>query len=204
MDIIGGRKFVELPGDEVFQLPPLLLGNLPTTAKILPLIDKVRRTIESEDIISETVRSQENAIDFERRSTSLSVELVEQYITLFRHWKLGADVLHWIDQCETTFEFSNTLRNILRPDLWPHAGKNSFVTLLADKKISTQPYDLPKAIGLRLMFTQMPKISCFDHTFLFLLKDTTATSSYQTWCTLSPEPVSHLPPERFAFDVYKL
>ena len=87
---------------------------------------------------------------------------------------------------------------------WPHAGRSSFVTLLADKAVETDGVALEKAVGLRLAFRQRPPIQIFSDQFLFYLNGTLASTAYQTWAHLSPDPVSSLPPERFSFQVVSM
>ena len=40
-----------------------------------------------------------------------------------------------------------------------------------------------------------------SNQFLFYLNSSVATTAYQTWAHLSPEPFSYLPPERFTFHI---
>jgi hypothetical protein len=89
----------------------------------------------------------------------------------------------------------------LRPDVWPHASRASFVTLLEDKAIPNEGIAFEKAVGLRLTFRQPPPISCFSNQFLFYLNGTVANTAYQTWAHMMPDPISSLPPERFRFDI---
>src|SRR5690606_804346 len=103
--------------------------------------------------------------------------------------------------CETTFQYSEQLRRVLRPDIWPHAGRSSFVKLLEDKAVRPDRIDLECAVGTRLTFRQPPPIGCFSNQFLFYLNSSVASSAYQTWSQMAPEPISSLPPERFTFQV---
>jgi len=121
-----------------------------------------------------------------------------------QHWRWGDDVLEWIRQCETTFETRMDLRNLLRADLWPHAGRCSFVTLLEDKAVETGGVALEKAVGMRLTFRQPPPLKCFSDQFLLYLNSTVGNTAYQTWAGLSQSPVSSLPPERFTFQVVNM
>jgi len=113
-------------------------------------------------------------------------------------------VLEWIRQCETTFETRIDLRNLLRADLWPHAGRCSFVTLLEDKAIETGGVTLEKAVGMRLTFRQPPPLKCFSDQFLLYLNSTVAHTAYNTWAAMSQSPISSLPPERFHFQVVNM
>jgi len=120
------------------------------------------------------------------------------------HWRWGDSILEWIRQCEITFETEATLRNLLRPDLWPHAGRASFVTLLTDKSVPTHGVVLENAVGLRLTFRQPPPISCFSNQFLFYLNTSVAGSAYRTWAGLNSDRPALLPPERFHFQVLSM
>jgi hypothetical protein len=131
----------------------------------------------------------------------LAINMVDQYLHLVTQWQWGDSILEWIRQCEITFGTRLELRNLLRPDVWPHAGRSSFVTLLGDKAVSSAGIELDQAVGLRLTFRQPPPISCFSNQFLFYLNSSVASTAYQTWAHLSPNPVTSLPPERFSFEV---
>ena len=121
-----------------------------------------------------------------------------------QHWQWGNSILEWIRQCETTFETRIDLRNLLRADLWPHAGRSSFVMLLEDKAVETGGIGIEKAVGMRLTFRHPPPLKCFSNQFLFYLNSPVASSAYQTWAGMTPSPVSALPPERFMFQVVNM
>ena len=205
MDIVGDRKFVEVPGSKTHELPPLLVRSS-HVRRMDKVMDMASNIVESEDML------QMNPIDDpaveaerDRRRMDLAVNLVDQYLGLLMHWHWGDSIIEWIRQCETTFDSRIELRNLLRADLWPHAGRSSFVTLLHDKAVdSTEHFELQKAMGLRLTFRQPPPIRCCSNQFLFYLNQTIASSAYQTWASLSPYPVAALPPERFNFQVVNM
>lgn len=134
----------------------------------------------------------------------IAVQLVDQYLLLLSHWRWGDSILEWIRQCEITFGARLELRNLLKADLWPHAGRSSFVQLLEDKAIQTPGVEIEKAVGLRLTFRQPPPISCFSDQFLFFLNSSIAHTAYDTWAGMTPDPISSLPPERFSFDVFDM
>ena len=143
-------------------------------------------------------------MEFDRRKMDLALSLVDQYRTFLSHWTWGDSILEWIRQCEMTFEITNDLRPLLRVDVWPHAGRTSFVHLLRDKEVDTGGVTLEKAVGMRLTFRQPPPIKCFSNQFLFYLNSSVAATAYQTWAAMSPDPVSALPPERFTFQVVNM
>ncbi len=131
----------------------------------------------------------------------LAVNLVEQYRTFLQHWTWGESVLEWIRQCETSFETQPNLRKLLRPDVWPHAGRSSFVTLLEDKQAADSDIVLQNAMGYRLTFRQPPPIDCFSEKFLLLLNSSLASAAYRSWAVANGDEEAALPPERFQFFV---
>jgi hypothetical protein len=202
MDIVGGRKYVEISGDRTHELPPLLVRATPGLRRLDRVVALAAGIVESEDMVASTPLEDPSVdLELERRRLDLALNLVEEYRYVLTHWKWGDSILEWIRQCEITFETRPELRNLLRPDLWPHAGRSSFVTLLEDKAVPGQGVDVEKAVGLRLTFRQPPPISCFSDRFLFLLKATVAAAAYETWARMNPEPIASLPPERFHFEV---
>jgi hypothetical protein len=158
--------------------------------------------IEQEDMVPSLAAPIPGLDDLlDRRKMDLALNLVDQYLGVLTHWHWGDSVLEWIRQCEITFGARLELRNLLRSDIWPHAGRSSFVTLLEDKAVKTPGVSLEKAVGLRLAFRQMPPIRCCSDQFLFYLNNSLGQSAYQTWLDTIPNPVSSLPPERFQFEI---
>jgi len=205
MDIIGDRKFVEVPGGKTHELPPLLVKTVPDVKRLDKIMGVATTIIEREDMVpavaSDSVESEES---IERRKMDLALNLVDQYLGLLTHWNWGDAVIEWIRQCEITFGARIELRNLLRSDVWPHAGRSSFVTLLEDKAVKTEGVELEKAVGLRLAFRQMPPIRCCSDQFLFYLNNSVANSAYKTWLDMTPNPITSLPPERFAFEIVNM
>jgi hypothetical protein len=205
MEVIGGRKFVELPGDRTHELPPLLVRTKPEASRLERVMAMASTVAEDEEMIpnlSVEFRGQDTLL--ERHKMDLAIQLVEQYVGLLDQWYWGDSILDWIRQCEVTFGNRLDLKPLLRPDLWPHAGRSSFVVLLRDKAVDTKGIELERAVGMRLAFRQPPPLSCFSNQFLFFLKSSVAATAYQTWARMSPDPVSSLPPERFHFDVLSM
>jgi hypothetical protein len=203
MDIVGDRKFVEVPGGKTHELPPLLVNAVPKVKRLDRVMSMAESIIESEDLIPNADLPIPD-LDRDRRKMDLAVNLVDQYLTLVTHWQWGDSILEWIRQCETTFGSRAELRNLLRTEIWPHAGRSSFVQLLADKAVNTDGVALGEAVGLRLTFRQPPPISCCTNEFLFYLNATVANGAYDAWVHLTPSPVSCLPPERFNFEVVNM
>jgi hypothetical protein len=203
MDILGDRKFVEVPGEKTHELPPLLVRSSPKVRRLDRVVGMANDIVDSEDMIPipalEGLAEFEN--EFDRRKMDLAINLVDQYLHFVTQWQWGDSILEWIRQCEITFGTRLELRNLLRPDVWPHAGRSSFVTLLCDKAVTSDGVELDQAVGLRLTFRQPPPISCFSNQFLFYLNSSVGTTAYRTWAHMGPNPISCLPPERFSFDV---
>ena len=205
MDILGDRKFVELPGSRTHELPPLLVRMSPAVKRLDKVMDMAADIIESEEVVP-LAPVADPAIDAEldRRKMDLAINLVEHYLAVVSWWQWGDSVLEWIRQCETTFETRADLRKLLRADVWPHAGRSSFVTLLIDKSVKTEGVSLDKAVGIRLTFRHLPPIGCFSNQSLFYLNDKLASTAYETWARMTPDPISCFPPERFTFDVVNM
>jgi hypothetical protein len=205
MDTVGDRRFLEVPGYKTHELPPLLVRTSPAVKRLDKVMDMAANIVESEEMLPIAPIEDANiTAEIERRRMDLAINLVDQYMGLIRHWNWGDSILEWIRQCETTFETRSDLRNLMRADLWPHAGRSSFVTLIQDKAVNTEGIGLHEAVGLRLTFRQPPPIRCFSNQFLFYLNHSVAATAYDTWAGMSPEPVSALPPERFAFQVVNM
>jgi hypothetical protein len=212
MDVVGDRRFVEIPGGKTHELPPLLVKTAPEVKRLDTVVDMANHLIEDEDLIPALpLDSLASAEEVGRRKLDLALNLVDQYLRFVSAWQWGDGVLEWIRQCETTFEQQAELRRILRADIWPHAGRSSFVQLLHDKGVDKpaapnrhQPkVDLDCSVGLRLTFRQPPPIRCFSDQFLLYLNSPLASSAYQTWAQMSPTE-SSLPPERFTFKVVNM
>jgi len=205
MDIVGDRRFVEVPGGKTHELPPLLVKTVPEVKRLDKLMGVAAEIIEQEDMVppvaADVIASED---DVERRKMDMALNLVDQYLGLLSHWHWGDAVIEWIRQCEITFGARIELRNLLRSEVWPHAGRSSFVTLLEDKAVKTEGVLLEKAVGLRLAFRQMPPIRCCSDQFLFYLNNSVAQTAYRTWLNMTPSPISSLPPERFQFQIVNL
>jgi hypothetical protein len=156
---------------------------------------------EAEDMLA---ASDVDEAILDQRRYDLALQLTAQYRGLLSHWLWGESVLEWIRQCEISFECEDTLRKLLHPDVWPHASRASFVSLLLEKSVPTHGVALEKAVGLRLAFRQPPPITCVSNQFLFYLNSTVADSAYQTWSHLILQAPTLFPPERFHFDVLNI
>ncbi len=191
-------RYVEIPGSATHELPPLLVRGVPSdTQPREELINAAAEIVESEDLLPEEVTNPDRMLD-------LALHLTDQYLGLLIHWQWGDSVIEWIRQCEITFGASDTLRSLLHPQVWPHAGRSSFVDLLLRKQIPTRGVVLETAVGTRLTFRQPPPIGCCSNQFLFYLKSSLADSAYHSWACLNPDNCGHFPPDRFHFEVLEM
>jgi len=193
---MGTERYIEIPGSKTHELPPLLVhAGEHVPAEEAAELDSVM--LEAEDMLAPS-----DAVEavVEQRKFDLALQLANQYRALMSQWHWGDSVLEWIRQCEITFESEDVLRHLLHPDVWPHASRASFVTLLQNKHV-THGITLERAVGLRLTFRQPPPIDCFSNQFLLYLNSSVADSAYQTWSHLGPDGLMLLPPERFHFEV---
>jgi hypothetical protein len=195
--IMRDDRYIEIPGTGTHELPPLLVH---AAAEPIPDLNGVM--VEAEDMLGSNDATEEVIA---QRKMDLALQLAEQYKGLTSHWFWGDSVLEWIRQCEITFESEGALRKLLHPDVWPHASRASFVTLLREKGVPANGLvGLEKAVGLRLTFRQPPPIDCCTSQFLFYLNSPMADSAFHAWSHLVPQNTSLLPPERFHFDVLEM
>lgn len=205
MKTVGDRRFVEIPGDATHELPPLLVRGRPEVARLDKVVEMATHLVDQEDLLADAVLDLPAAdVEKERRRMDLAINLVEQYLAFVDHWQWGQGILEWIRQCEITFGSSAALRQLLQPDLWPHAGRASFVRLLEDKHVPHPNVDLCEAVGLRLTFREPPPLNFFSEQFLFYLNASVGASAFQAWSARNPQPVSSLPPERFEVSVIRM
>jgi len=189
------REYVDIPGNKMHELPPLLVRR----SSDAPPVDLASAILEAEEMLPQ-VDIDETLLA--RRKMDLALTLTEQYRGLIAHWQWGESIVEWIRQCEITFQSESTLRDLLHPDVWPHASRSSFVTLLAHKRVSTPGVALETAVGLRLTFRQPPPIDCCSSEILFCLNSSIAGSAYKAWARMGSRAPALLPPHRFHFDVF--
>ncbi|HUJ23464.1 MAG TPA: hypothetical protein VLX58_18150 [Bryobacteraceae bacterium] len=195
------RRYIDIPGSGTHELPPLLVHGTQEGTPISEVVVMAAGIVEAEDILGD-VTAEESVI--EQRKFDLALNLAEQYMGLIAHWQWGDSILEWIRQCEITFEASEGLRKLLHADVWPHAGRSSFVSLLMEKSVPTHGVRVENAVGLRLTFRQPPPIDCFSNQFLFYLNSTLTTTAYRTWARLAQDAPALFPPHRFHFQVVEL
>jgi hypothetical protein len=193
--------YVDIPGVRTHELPPLLVRGVPES--ILPreqVVELASEIVDSEDMLSGDL----SADSAEECKLNLAIHLTDEYFRLLSHWQWGDSILEWIRQCEITFESIDALRGLLKKDLWPHAGRSSFVDLLVEKSIKANGVGLERAVGMRLTFRQPPPIDCFSNQFLVYLNSRVAQSASDTWSHMSAATPAHFPPSRFHFEIHDL
>jgi hypothetical protein len=201
MKIIGDRKYVEIPGKGVHELPPLLLKEAAGPEDLGATVDRAEKIVSRDQLVAGAVIRGLADQAVENHKFGMAINLAEQYGKFLDEWRWGESILEWIRQCEITFDTKPALRPLLQPDIWPHAGRSSFVNLLSDKGVAAGEVKLRNAVGFRLTFRQPPPIDFFSDQFLFLLNATLAEKAYQTWADVSDNLSASLPPERFQFFV---
>ena len=97
------------------------------------------------------------------------------------------------------FRVGEALRSLLHPDVWPHAGRSSFVNLLMEKSVPTHGVGVENAVGLRLTFRQPPPIDCFSNQFLFYLNSSMTRTAYRTWARLAQDHTGAVPARPLPF-----
>jgi hypothetical protein len=199
---MGEAIYIDIPGVSTHELPPLLVRGVPEgTLPREQVVGLATEIVDSEDMLSDDL----SADSAEECKLNLAIHLTDQYFRLLSHWQWGDSILEWIRQCEITFASQDLLRGLLKKDLWPHAGRSSFVDLLVEKSIQPkQGVGLEKAVGMRLTFRQPPPIECFSNQFLFSLNSPLAESAYQTWSHMGAGTAAHFPPSRFHFEIHEL
>ncbi len=195
---MSAQRYIDIPGSETHELPPLLLHWAAEHARESAACDLESIFPEAEEMLAAGPAGE---IEIEQRKFELALQLAEQYRGLVSHWSWGDSVLEWIRQCEITFESERVLRTLLHPDVWPHASRASFVALLMEKGIPTHGVALDRAVGMRLAFRQPPPVDCVSSQFLFYLNSTVSRAAYDAWARLAPAEPSFFPPHRFHFDV---
>jgi hypothetical protein len=194
-----GWSYIEVPGSQLHELPPLLVHDIPEDTSRSEVMERAAAIVETEDMVADS-----SPDVMEHRKLDLALHLTDQYFGLLTHWAWGDSVLEWIRQCEITFASTSALRALIREDVWPHAGRSSFVDLLLEKDVPTAGVGLERAVGMRLTFRQPPPIDCCSNQFLFFLNSRLAGTAYETWAKMTPDSAGHLPPNRFYFEVHDM
>lgn len=196
-------RYVEIPGSATHELPPLLVRAAPSDSKPREeLVSAAAEIVESEDLLPDQDQLSDEVTS--GRRLDLALHLTDQYLGLLTHWQWGDSVIEWIRQCEITFGANDALRSLLHPQVWPYAGRSSFVDLLVRKQVQTRGIALETAVGTRLTFRQPPPIGCCSNQFLFYLRSSLADSAYRSWACVNLDECGRFPPDRFHFEVWEM
>src|ERR1700760_4181476 len=101
--IVGGRRFVEIPGNRLHELPPLLVKASPEVRRLDRVMEMAEDLVEQEDLLDPQEMAVLDSTQMERRRMDLAVNLVERYMGFVAQWQWGDSIVEWIRQCETTF-----------------------------------------------------------------------------------------------------
>jgi hypothetical protein len=203
MDTADKSYLLEIPGDKVYELPPFCLSGKPQALWSEVNFRNAEKLVREEGLIpntSSTVLDPGTAL---RQEHDLAINIAERYRRLQLLWRLGDDILRWVTHCETTFKLNATLNPFLSPDIWPHAGRTSFIHLLETKNIA-DALETEQAIGLRLAFRKPLPLNCLSDQFLFFLSPAVTKEAFITWTSMVPPPIHRFPPNRFDFQVFNL
>ena len=128
------RRYLDIPGSGTHELPPLLVRGAPDTSFREQVVEIAGEIVDSDDIMPDATPSEKVR---DQRRLDLALHITDQYFGLLKHWNWGDSILEWIRQCEITFENQSALKHLLHHDVWPHAGRSSFVDLLMQKNVPT-------------------------------------------------------------------
>lgn len=184
---LRSREFIEIPGDQVWELPPLVVRSpeVRTSEKTVAMAEKLVEAASPEC----------------PHPLELALNLASEYQKLSIQWSWGNQILKWVQYCEEVFRQQQPLRPLLRPDLWPNAGRSSFVRLL-ERKMPNPQVPIEDAVGLRLTYEKLPPVNWLSEDFLLYLKSSLAVQAYHAWDHLVNDRVpADLPPERFHFQI---
>jgi hypothetical protein len=98
MEILGERKFVEVPGGKTHELPPLLVRSAPNVKRLDKVVGMANDIIETEDMIADLASDVLCADGSDRRRMDLALNLVDQYFGFVTQWQWGDSILEWIRQ----------------------------------------------------------------------------------------------------------
>ena len=174
MEILGDRRFVEVPGGQTHELPPLLVRMTPSVRRLDKVMDMANDLIEQEDMMPDTQAVVPEAgarapQDGSGAESDRSISGFCEALAMGRqHPRMDSSVRNYLRR-------GLELRILLKAEVWPHAGRSSFVVLLEDKAVPTNGVALEQAMGLRLTFRQPPPLKCFSNQFLFYLNSPSRT-----------------------------
>ena len=76
MDVLGDRRFVEIPGDKLHELPPLMVCASHGVKRLDKVVDMANDIVQSEELLSEAaVTDWTDAHEAERRRMDLAITI---------------------------------------------------------------------------------------------------------------------------------
>ena len=94
MDIVGDRKFVEVPGEKTHELPPLLVRTSPNVRRLDRVVGMANNLIDAEDMMAPPAFDGPAAgFEMDRRKMDLAINLADQYLRFVTQWQWGDSIL---------------------------------------------------------------------------------------------------------------
>ena len=100
MQVFGPRKWVEIPGCETLELPPLLVNGRHDgryrghPEKLERVVGLAANIVESEEMIDDgTLPLNRIEVEHQRRKMDLALNLVDQYFLFLNQWNWGDSIL---------------------------------------------------------------------------------------------------------------
>ena len=91
MEVFGDRRYVQIPGDQVYELPPLLVKESRGADSLNDMVGRAESIVENDWLMPDDLPSDaKTAQALERRRVGLAVNLAEQYVS-FLTIGLGAN-----------------------------------------------------------------------------------------------------------------
>src|SRR5712692_10863307 len=88
MDIVGDRKFVEVPGEKTHELPPLLVRTSHRVKRLDRVVGMANDLVDAEDMLPPAqLEGFPAEFEADRRRMDLAINLVDQYLGLVTHWR---------------------------------------------------------------------------------------------------------------------
>lgn len=191
---IGGLKFVELPGNHIIELPPLILSTVNNKFEY----KNIKTVFEKND------RLIDKNVDPEKiRHFDLALNILNLYSEFSKTWSTGNCIFRWIEQCRTNRNINDPLSPVLAKT-WPdNLDLLRFGHLIEAKRIELDGKDIYSCLGIRYMFDQIPPIEYLSSEYL-AIQDQIARNNFCNAIKNCVQSDTLLPTERFNFQVIKL
>lgn len=186
MDIIGNIQFVQIPGSQTIELPPLDLKTLSEEPEVL--IEEVENSLMLNDYWADP--------------TNMAAYYSGFYKTVRNQWWTGNTVLEWAECVRELLEEENMyprdLLSLIGGTIWPGVHQQRLAKLILFKNKDTAlEKKLMEGLGTRYLFRKFPGIDEFNPQFLTCGQQN-RIDLCRNWLSVD-KPV--LPPERFAVEI---